>query len=31
MVKAVSVDIKKSPKKDKKLRATFKDRDGKII
>ena len=31
MVKAVSVDIKQSPKKTKKLRATFKDRDGKVI
>ena len=31
MTKAVSVDIKKSPKKDKKLRAIFKDRDGKVI
>lgn len=31
MTKAVSVDIKKSPKKDKKLRATFKDKDGKVI
>ena len=30
MTKVVSVDIKPSPKKDKKLRAVFKDRDGKI-
>jgi hypothetical protein len=31
MVKPYSVDIKQSPKKTKKLRATFKDRDGKVI
>jgi hypothetical protein len=31
MVKAVSVDIIQSPKKTKKLRAIFKDRDGKVI
>jgi beta-lactamase class A len=31
MTKPVSVDIKKSPKKDKKLRAIFKDRDGKVV
>lgn len=31
MVKPYSVDIKKSPKKDKKYRATFKDRKGKVI
>lgn len=30
-MKPYSVDIKKSPKKGKKLRAIFKDRDGKII
>jgi hypothetical protein len=31
MVKPYSVDINKSPKKDKKFRATFKDRKGKVI
>jgi hypothetical protein len=31
MVKPYSVDIKKSPKKDKKLVAIFKDRKGKVI
>tara|TARA_R100001086_G_scaffold64299_1_gene29886 strand:+ start:143 stop:448 length:306 start_codon:yes stop_codon:yes gene_type:complete len=31
MTKPVSVDIKKSPNKDKKLRAIFKDRDGKVV
>ena len=31
MVKPYSVDIKKSPKKGKKFRATFKDRKGKVI
>lgn len=30
-MKAFSVDIKKSPKKDKKLRAIFKNRDGKVV
>jgi len=30
-MKPYSVDIKKSPKKGKKLRAIFKDKDGKII
>tara|TARA_R110000744_G_scaffold164103_1_gene281197 strand:- start:1685 stop:1987 length:303 start_codon:yes stop_codon:yes gene_type:complete len=30
-MRAVSVDIKKSPKKEKKFRAIFKDTNGKII
>ena len=30
-MRAYSVDIKKSPKKQKKLRAVFKNKDGKII
>ena len=30
-MRAVSVDIKKSPKKEKKFRAIFKDTTGKII
>jgi len=30
-MKPYSVDIIKSPKKDKKLRAVFKDKDGKVV